>query len=138
MDALEPVLESAAWALRPTSRIVMLMTHPSFRQPRHSGWGFDASRKLRYRRVDAYLTPMAVPMGAATDAGRTRAFHRPISSYVNALGSVGFAVDAMLELPDLPSQGKPGRSGLPSRRGSSRDAEIPLFLALRAIRVGSM
>jgi len=138
MDALEPVLESAAWALRPTSRIVMLMTHPSFRQPRHSGWGFDASRKLRYRRVDAYLTPMAVPMGSPTDAGRTRAFHRPISSYVNALGAVGFAVDAMLELPDLPPEEKPGRSGRPSRGGSSRDAEIPLFLALRAIRVGSI
>lgn len=137
MDALEPVLESAAWALRPTSRIVMLMTHPSFRQPRHSGWGFDASRKLRYRRVDAYLTPMAVPMGSAT-AGGTRAFHRPISSYVNALGAIGFAVDAMLELPDLPSEGKPGRSGPPRRGGSARDAEIPLFLALRAIRVGWM
>ena len=39
IDLLEPVLSSVAWALRPTSRIVMLMTHPAFRVPRHSGWG---------------------------------------------------------------------------------------------------
>ena len=30
------------WALRPLSRVVLLMTHPAFRQPRHAGWGFDA------------------------------------------------------------------------------------------------
>ncbi|MBA3436106.1 MAG: class I SAM-dependent methyltransferase [Chloroflexi bacterium] len=134
MDPLEPVLESVAWALRPTSRIVMLMTHPSFRQPRHSGWGFDASRKLRYRRVDAYLTPMAVPMGSAADGRRTRAYHRPISSYINALGSVGYAVDAMLELPDLPPERRPRRSGPSSRAGAGDEAEIPLFLAMRARR----
>jgi SAM-dependent methyltransferase len=131
MDPLLPVLESVAWALRPRARVVMLMTHPSFRQPRHSGWGFDRSRKLRYRRVDAYLTPMAVPMGSAGSARLTRAFHRPLSSYVNALGSIGFAVDAMLELPDLPPARQPRRSG---RSGAADEAEIPLFLALRAGR----
>lgn len=135
MDPLEPVLESVAWALRPTSRIVMLMTHPSFRQPRHSGWGFDASRKLRYRRVDAYLTPMSVPLGSAADGRRTRAYHRPLSSYINTLGSVGYAVDAMLELPDLPPERRPRRSGPPSRAGAEDEAEIPLFLAIRARRL---
>ena len=135
MNPLQPVLESVAWALRPTSRIVMLMSHPSFRQPRHSGWGFDASRKLRYRRVDAYLTPMSVPMGSAADGRRTRAYHRPISSYINALGSVGYAVDAMLELPDLPPERRPRRSGPSSRAGAGDEAEIPLFLAIRARRI---
>lgn len=132
MDPLEPVLESVAWALRPRALIVMLMTHPAFRQPRHSGWGFDTSRKLRYRRIDAYLTPMAVPMGTA-DRARTRAFHRPLSSYVNALGALGFSVDAMLELPDLPPAQRPGRSRPAARSGSVAEAEIPLFLVLRAV-----
>lgn len=66
MDPLEPAVRSVAWALRPTSRIVILMTHPAFRVPRHSGWGFDPIRKLVYRRVDAYLTPMDVPMRSAS------------------------------------------------------------------------
>jgi hypothetical protein len=131
MDPLDLVLASAAWALRPSGRIVMLMTHPAFRQPRHSGWGYDETRKLQYRRVDAYLTPMAVPMKSLGRDTPTRAFHRPISSYVNELAAVGFAVDAMLEPPDLP----PGARPRPSQRASARaDAEIPLFLGLRAVR----
>ena len=131
MDPLDLVLASAAWVLRPSGRIVMLMTHPAFRQPRHSGWGYDETRKLRYRRVDAYLTPMAVPMKSLGRGAPTRAFHRPISRYVNALAAVGFTVDAMLEEPDLPPDARPR----PSKRASARaDAEIPLFLGLRAVR----
>lgn len=129
MDPLEPIFASVDWALRPASRVVLLMTHPAFRQPRHAGWGFDEGRKLVYRRVDAYLSELAVPMKSIGDA-RTVAFHRPIATYVNALASVGFAVDAMVELPDLPVGLRP-----PGRRPADRaDGEIPLFLGLRARR----
>ena len=41
----------------------------------------------------------------------TRSFHRPISAYVNALAEAGFATDAMLEIPDLPPDRRPGTSG---------------------------
>jgi SAM-dependent methyltransferase len=135
MDHLERVLASAAWALQPSGRIVMLMTHPAFRQPRHSGWGYDETRELQYRRVDAYLSPMAIPMKSLGRAAPTVAFHRPISSYVNALAAVGFAVDAMLELADLSPDARPR----PSKRASARaDAEIPLFLGVRAVRSHEM
>jgi SAM-dependent methyltransferase len=130
MDPLEAVLGSVAWALRPTSRIVMLMTHPAFRVPRHSGWGFDPSRKLAYRRLDAYLSPMDVPMRSVGREPPTRSFHRPIATYVNALARVGFAVDAMLEIPDLPPDARPSVA----RRSSPSNPEIPLFLGLRAVR----
>ena len=129
MDPLEPILASLDWALRPASRIVLLMTHPAFRQPRHAGWGFDAGRKLTFRRVDAYLGEMAVPM-KEIGAARTVSFHRPISSYINGLASIGFATDAMVELPDLPEGVRP-RGRRPADRA---DAEIPLFLGIRARR----
>lgn len=130
MDPLEAIFASLDWALRPTGRVVVLMTHPSFRQPRHAGWGFDEGRKLVYRRVDTYLTPMAVPMKALGDAPPTRSYHRPLSSYVNGLAAVGFAVDALVELPDLSGEARPR-----GRRAETRaDAEIPLFLGLRARR----
>lgn len=132
MDPLDDVVRGVAWSLRPAGRVVMLMTHPAFRQPRHSGWGYDEARKLTYRRVDGYLSPMAVPMKSLGDGPPTRSFHRPISAYVNALGDVGFAVDAMLELADLPPARRPGRAA----RGDARaQAEIPIFLALRAVRL---
>jgi len=131
MDPLEDVVRGVEWALGTRGRIVLLMTHPAFRQPRHSGWGFDESRKLTYRRIDGYLTELAVPMKSLGGGLPTRSFHRPISAYVNALADVGFAIDAMLELPDLPPDRRPGTAA----RGDARaNAEIPIFLGLRAIR----
>jgi SAM-dependent methyltransferase len=130
MDPIGPVVASVGWALRPTSRIVIVMTHPAFRQPRHAGWGYDEGRKLVYRRIDAYLTPMAVPMKAIGDRPPSRSFHRPISTYVNALGDEGFAIDAMLEIPDTLDGERPSAG----RAGARAAAEIPLFLALRAVR----
>lgn len=130
MDPLEQVFASLDWALRPRGRVVLLMTHPSFRQPRHAGWGFDEGRKLVFRRVDAYLTPMAVPMKTLGEGAATRSYHRPISSYVNGLAAIGLSVDAMRELTDLPGELRPR-----ARRELGRaEAEIPLFLALRARR----
>jgi SAM-dependent methyltransferase len=131
MDPLGDVVRGVDWALKPASRVVLLMTHPAFRQPRHSGWGFDEGRKLTYRRIDAYLEPMAVPMKSLGGGLPTRSFHRPISAYVNALADAGFATDAMLELPDLPPERRPGKAA----RGDARaNAEIPIFLGLRAVR----
>jgi ubiquinone/menaquinone biosynthesis C-methylase UbiE len=133
MDSLDEVMRGVDWALRPRSRVVLLMTHPAFRQPRHSGWGYDEGRKLTYRRVDAYLGEMAVPMKSLGGGLPTRSFHRPISTYVNALADAGFATDAMLELPDLPPQRRPGKAA----RGDARaSAEIPIFLGMRAVRGG--
>jgi ubiquinone/menaquinone biosynthesis C-methylase UbiE len=130
MDPLDAIIESVGRVLRPTARIVIVMTHPAFRQPRHAGWGYDAGRGLVYRRIDAYLTPMTVPMKSVDGSLPTRSFHRPISAYVNALAGAGFAVDAMREVPDLPDALRPR-----GRRAANRaDTEIPLFLALRARR----
>jgi SAM-dependent methyltransferase len=130
MDPLESVFAAMSSALRPTSRVVILMTHPAFRQPRHAGWGFDPGRKLVVRRVDAYLSPMAVPMKQLGSGRPTRSYHRPISAYVNGLAAEGFAIDAMREIPDFLDESRPG-----SRRAGARAAaEIPLFLAVRARR----
>jgi ubiquinone/menaquinone biosynthesis C-methylase UbiE len=131
MDPLDDVMRGVDWALGPASRVVLLMTHPAFRQPRHSGWGFDESRKLTYRRIDGYLNEMAVPMKSLGGGLPTRSFHRPISAYVNALADAGFAVDAMLEVPDLPPERRPGNAA----RGDARaNAEIPIFLGMHASR----
>jgi ubiquinone/menaquinone biosynthesis C-methylase UbiE len=131
MDPLEDVMRGVDWALRSESRVVLLMTHPAFRQPRHSGWGYDEGRKLTYRRVDGYLGELAVPMKSLGGGQPTQSFHRPIGAYVNALADAGFATDAMLELPDLPPERRPGKAA----RGDARaNAEIPIFLGLRAVR----
>jgi ubiquinone/menaquinone biosynthesis C-methylase UbiE len=136
IEPLAEVLASAAWALKPEGRVVMLMTHPCFRVPRQSGWSWDASRKLSFRRVDRYLTPLAVPMkshGRGRNRGKTRSYHRPLQDYVDALASLEFSVKRLTEIPGLesgpPGRGKAGEGGDPNR-------DIPLFLALEAFRSG--
>lgn len=130
MDPLDEILRSVGDALGTPSRVVLLMTHPAFRQPRHAGWGYDEGRKLVYRRIDSYLSPMAVPMKALGAGPPTRSFHRPISTYVNGLAALGFTIDEMRELADLPAERQPGRRSEDGRA----DREIPLFLGLRGRR----
>jgi SAM-dependent methyltransferase len=133
MDPLDKVLAGANWALKPGGRVVLLLTHPAFRVPRQSGWGWDEGRKLVYRRVDRYLTPLPVPLkphpGRDT-SGTTWSFHRPLEAYVNGLVAQGLLIDRFDEIPahkiDL---------GGPSRRAESMARrEIPLFLGLRALK----
>jgi SAM-dependent methyltransferase len=131
MNRLDEVARGMDWALRPNGRIVLLMTHPAFRQPRHSGWGYDEGRKLTYRRIDGYLSEMAVPMKSLGGGQPTRSFHRPISAYVNAFAGVGFAIDAMIEIPDMPPERRPGKA---ARADARANAEIPIFLGMRAVR----
>ncbi len=138
MDPLEEVVASAAWALKPGGRIALLMIHPAFRVPRGSGWGWDDGRKLRYRRVDTYLTPQAVPMKSlTTSSGKqtppTRSFHRPLSAYVNALSGNGLLLERMLEIPAHRVHAPPNPHE--DKANERARQEIPLFLGLRARKI---
>ncbi len=130
MDPLFPVLQSAAWAVRDGGRVVILMTHPCFRVPRQSGWGWDEGRSLQYRRVDRYLTPLPVPMKTypGQNRGVTMSFHRPLQAYINGLADCGFLLDRLNEIPTY----KASSSGPRARAENLANQEIPLFLGLRA------
>ncbi len=130
MDPLDAVLRSAAWALRPGGNIVMLMTHPCFRVPRQSGWGWDEGRKLRFRRVDRYLTPLPVPMKPPS-GGATRSFHRPLEAYINGLAAHGMLTEQIAEIPAFDERDKKGQV----RADNLSDREIPLFLGIRAVKL---
>lgn len=126
-------LANAAALLKPSGRLVILMTHPCFRIPRQSGWGWDPGRKLQYRRVDHYMSPLQVPMEPhKNSAGITRSYHWPLSSYVGALNEHGLAIDQMLEIPMTLQPGNQKTSRAEKRALE----EIPLFLALRARKIG--
>ncbi|MEQ8268035.1 MAG: class I SAM-dependent methyltransferase [Parvibaculum sp.] len=132
IDPLDAALRSAAWALRPGGRLVMLMTHPCFRVPRQSGWGWDEGRALRYRRIDRYLTPLDVPMQEYRGGkpGVTLSYHRPLETYVSALRASGFVIEQMKEIPAA-HFGAPEREARALRLARQ---EFPLFLCLRARR----
>ena len=130
MDDLDAVIDGAGRAVRDGGRLVILMRHPCFRVPRQSGWGWDAARKLEYRRIDRYLSPLHVPNRVELRArtARTVSFHRPLADYVNRLARAGLTVDAMREIA------VPRWDGERARFVAGGSPEIPLFLGLRAVK----
>lgn len=132
IDPLDAAVASAAWALRPGGRLAIVMTHPCFRPPRQSGWGWDEARALQYRRIDRYLTPLDVPMQEYGKGrqGATRSYHRPLEAYARALADNRFVIETLREIPAEGAERQKGETK--AARNARR--EIPLFLALRARR----
>lgn len=136
MDPVAPVFAECARLLRKGGRAVFVVPHPAFRIPRQSSWQWDEPRKLLYREVDRYLEPLKVPidMRPFRNPGvqLTWTYHRPISAYVNGLAEAGLFTSALEEwISHKTSQ--PGPKAAAENR--ARD-EFPLFLAVRAVRVG--
>jgi hypothetical protein len=92
-----------------------------------------ASRKLEYRRIDRYLSRLRVPNRVERRGGNawTLSFHRPLSDYVNGLAAAGLALDAMKEIA------VPHWDGERSQFIAEGSGEIPLFLALRGVKLAA-
>lgn len=120
------VLKNAAHYLVPQGKLFIVLNHPAFRIPRQSHWAVDEAKKLQYRRVDCYLSPLKIPI--QTHPGKkeevqTLSFHNPISAYSKWLKEAGFSILEMEEwISDKTSTG--GRARMENR---ARE-EFPLFL----------
>jgi 2-polyprenyl-3-methyl-5-hydroxy-6-metoxy-1,4-benzoquinol methylase len=130
----ERTIQNAAAALKPGAVFVVAMNHPVFRIPRQSAWGWEEERKIQYRRIDAYLSDMEIPIVAHPGeqrSAKTFSYHHPLSAYVNELGKNGLAVTAMEELIS-------NRLSDPGARAKAENrarTEIPMFLLLRAKKI---
>lgn len=133
IDPIEGLFLSASWALRPAGRFVIVLTHPAFRSPKATDWGWDSRARLQYRRVERYLLPRRekiVTHPGREDSPFTWSFHRPLALYVKALAAAGLLVD---DLEEWASH----KHSAPGPRAAAEDLarrEIPLFLALRALK----
>jgi ubiquinone/menaquinone biosynthesis C-methylase UbiE len=131
---IAPVFAGVSRALRSGGKFVMVMMHPCFRGPKETSWGWDAEKKVQYRRVDRYLIPRKSPI--VTRPGRepdvyTWTFHKPIELYVKSLRSAGLLIDAMEEWPSH----KISTSGPRAHGENVARKEIAMFMAIRAVKV---
>jgi 23S rRNA-/tRNA-specific pseudouridylate synthase/SAM-dependent methyltransferase len=143
IEPMGPVMRGVAELLRPGGRFVAVILHPAFRAPGQSSWGWEEGKGgggRQYRRVDGYLSPaqkeIVMNPGAAAHGGEpvvTTTFHRPLEAYVRAFAEAGLLVDAMEEWPSsrLSEPGPRAREENRARR------EIPLFMGIRAVKVGT-
>lgn len=131
------VFASVARALKPNGRFVVVMMHPHFRGPKETSWGWDEKQKVQYRRVDRYLVPRKTPIvanpGKSADV-YTWSFHKPIEAYVKASARAGLLIDALEEWPSH----KTSTSGPRAAAENQARKEIPMFLALRARKMGAV
>lgn len=113
--------------------LVIVLNHPAFRIPRQSSWGIDEGRKIQYRRVDKYMSPMNIPINmnpGDRNSEITMSYHYPLSDYSKMLMDAGFVIELIEEwTSDKESVGRAGRMENRSR------AEIPLFMAILAKKV---
>jgi len=153
IDPLEPVFRGVHDLLKPGGHFVGVILHPAFRAPGQTSWGWDEAsdrreergrkkvgsraRLRQYRRVDGYLSPGQSPItmnpGSAAHGAEpvvTWTFHRPIQTYVKALAEAGLFVDALEEWSSLRTS-QPGPRAAEENRARR---EIPMFLAIRAVR----
>ncbi|MCR4318488.1 MAG: methyltransferase domain-containing protein [Planctomycetes bacterium] len=132
MDPLADVISSAARVLRPGGSAIAIVTHPCFRIPRQSHWGFEEERKIQYRRIDMYMTEAAIPIFSYRkgfkEGEHTTTYHRPLSAYVSAFAERGFSVAALEEW----TSDKKSQPGPLAKAENRARAEIPLFLAIKA------
>lgn len=125
---------NAAKHLNVGGKLVIAMNHPCFRVPRQSSWKVDESQKIQYRRIDRYSTAMKVPIqtnpSKGAESSTTWSFHHPLASYTLWLHEAGFTIELIEEWhSDKLSTGKNA-----TMENRSRE-EIPLFLAIRAIKL---
>ncbi len=125
------LIKNAHLALESNGRFICVLNHPCFRIPRQSSWNYDEKKQIQYRRIDAYSSPMHIPIqthpGSTDRSQDTWSFHFPLSTYSTWLKNAGFMIEEIAEWhSDKVSTGKMARAENRSR------AEFPLFLTLVA------
>lgn len=109
----------------------IVLSHPAFRVPRRSDWGYDPDTKVQFRRLDGYLSESAHRIEMHPGSRRhitTITYHRPLQSYVEQLAKHGFSVVGLEEWASHKSSEKGPRSEAENRARK----EFPLFLMLKA------
>lgn len=129
----EKVLQNASYHLQKGGVLFIVLNHPCFRIPRQSHWKIDEEKKLQYRRIDRYLTPMKIPIQmhpGKKKSAITWSFHRPISTYSRFLADAGFSI---LQIEEWTSDKK--STGKAARMENRARAEFPLFLTFKCQKI---
>ena len=100
---------------------------------------FNKPSPRQYRRVDAYLSPMqreiVMNPGAVASGSNpvtTTTYHRPVQVYARAFAQAGLLIDTIEEWASA-------RTSQPGPKAAEEDRarrEIPMFMAIRAVRPG--
>ena len=128
------VIRNANNILNKNGRLFIVLNHPAFRVPQHSDWGVDKENGVQSRKIDAYMSPLEIPIESSPFDKKnnqlTFSYHYPLSAYCEMLSDNGFVIEKIEEwISDKKSEG-----GMAKIEDKAR-AEIPLFMAIVARKI---
>lgn len=132
IENVKEVLRECDRVLKDSGKIFIIMTHPAFRVPKSSAWGWD--NNIQFRRIDAYMSEQKILIEMAPGKNsiqHTLTFHRPLQYYCKALKKNNLCVVDLEEWASnkISTQGP--------RAGAENIArkEIPLFLYMECRKI---
>ncbi|MDP3901675.1 MAG: class I SAM-dependent methyltransferase [bacterium] len=135
IENVSEVFQECHRVLKNNGRLLMVMSHPAFRVPKESSWGWDEANKIQYRRIDNYLleSKVKIEMHPSMDSEQTASshtwtFHRPLQFYFKTLNNNGFSVARLEEW----NSHKQSESGPRSAAEDKARKAIPMFLFIEA------
>ena len=135
IENLKKTIEEAKRVLTPSGSFVVVLNHPSFRNPKQSYWGYDEHVGVQFRRVDQYMSEshhtIDMTPGRTNDKKFTVSFHRPLQVYVKALSKVGFALTRLEEWVSH----KESEKGPRQKAENASRKEIPLFMCIEGKQI---
>lgn len=131
IENIREVFGACSRVLKKQGKIHIVMTHPAFRIPKHSSWEWDEKRKMRYRRVDSYMTEVKIPIQMHPGAypnEHTFTFHRPLQYYAQQMKKNNLCITDIEEWVS----NKISVQGPRANEENRARKEIPLFIYLKA------
>jgi ubiquinone/menaquinone biosynthesis C-methylase UbiE len=128
---IDGAFAEAKRVLKPGGRLVLVLMHPAFRNPRYTSWGFDEETKQQYRRVDAYLSAHSSELlvhPGKTNSPKTISYHRSLQDFSKVLFKSGFSITRLEEWISH----KQSQKGPRQKAEDQARKEIPMFLMLEA------
>lgn len=130
IENLQKTIGEAKRVLTKTGRLLFVLNHPSYRNPKQTSWGYNEVDDVQYRRVDEYMSESHVRIdmtpGSIKDKKFTVSFHRPLQVYTKALTKSGFAITRLEEWISH----KESEKGPKQRAENKARKEIPLFMCI--------
>ena len=125
------VFKNLAVHLNKGGKLVLILNHPSFRIPKHADWEVDRVKKIQYRKVECYMSPLEIPIESSPfdriNNVSTTSFHYPLSAYSEMLFDNGFVIEKIEEWVSP----KKSEGGMAEVEDKARK-EFPLFMAIVA------
>jgi ubiquinone/menaquinone biosynthesis C-methylase UbiE len=135
IEKLTKTLREIARVLKDDGKVYLVLNHPSFRNPKHTHWGYDEHEDKQYRRVEEYMseskTKIDMTPGSTRDKKYTVSFHRPLQVYVKACAKEGLAITKLEEWISHRESEKGKRQNAENKARK----EIPLFMMLELSKV---